>query len=69
MLTTDHYRVTDWQALEALLAAQPDVEGDRKKGWGRFTPLEGKFSLGAPGVEAGVGAAAARGLPGARLDR
>ena len=43
MLTTDHYRVNDWQALEALLAAQPDVEGDRKKGWVRFTPLEGEM--------------------------
>lgn len=43
MLTTDHYRVNDWQALEALLAAQPDVEGDRKEGWVRFTQLEGEM--------------------------
>ena len=40
MLTTDHYRVRDWQALEALLAAQPDVEGNRKEGWVRFVPSE-----------------------------
>jgi hypothetical protein len=43
MLTTDHYRVRDWQALEALLAVQPDVEGDRKEGWVRFTLLEGEM--------------------------
>jgi hypothetical protein len=43
MLTTDHYRVRDWQKLEALLAVQPDVEGDRKEGWVRFTPLEGEM--------------------------
>jgi len=43
MLTTDHYRVRDWQTLEALLAVQPDVEGDRKEGWVRFTPLEGEM--------------------------
>lgn len=41
MLATDHYRVRDWQTLEALLAAQPDVEGTRKEGWVRFTPLAG----------------------------
>lgn len=43
MLTTDHYRVRDWQTLEALFAAQPDVEGNRKEGWVRFTPLAGKM--------------------------
>lgn len=43
MLTTDHYRVNDWQALEALLVVQPDVEGDWKEGWVRFIPLEGEM--------------------------
>ncbi|MCX5832787.1 MAG: SEC-C metal-binding domain-containing protein [Deltaproteobacteria bacterium] len=43
MLTTDHYRVRDWQELGALLARQPDVEGDRKEGWVRFNPLEGEI--------------------------
>ena len=43
MLTTDHYRVNDWQALEAVFAVQPDVEGDRKEGWVRFTPLAGEM--------------------------
>lgn len=43
MLTTDHYRVRDWQELGALLARQPDVEGDRKEGWVRFTTLEGEM--------------------------
>jgi hypothetical protein len=42
MLVTDHYRVTDWQALGTTLASQPDVEGDGKEGWVRFTPLEGE---------------------------
>jgi hypothetical protein len=36
VLTTDHYEVHDWPALEAVLAAQPDVEGDRAGGWTRF---------------------------------
>jgi len=31
LLTTDHYRVADWKRLEAALAGQPDVEGDRKQ--------------------------------------
>ncbi|KAF0217571.1 MAG: SEC-C motif domain [Geobacteraceae bacterium] len=43
MLTTDHYRVNDWQALEALFAGLSDIEGDRKEGWVRFTPLEGEM--------------------------
>ncbi len=43
MLTTDHYRVNDWQGLETLLAVQADVEGNRKEGWVRFTPLEGEM--------------------------
>ncbi len=35
LLTTDHYRVADWKRLAAVLAKQPDVEGDRKHGWAR----------------------------------
>ena len=42
VLTTDHYRVTDWPALEAVLSQQPDVEGDRAEGWVRFVPLDGE---------------------------
>ncbi len=40
MLTTDHYRVTDWDALAGALATQADVDGDRKDGWTRFVELE-----------------------------
>ncbi|HBT83402.1 MAG TPA: hypothetical protein DEB35_08310 [Desulfuromonas sp.] len=40
LLTTDRYRVTDWPALEKILAAQNDVDGDRHEGWNRFVELE-----------------------------
>ena len=40
MLTTDRYLVKDWGALEKVLAAQPDVEGDRNEGWVRFALIE-----------------------------
>jgi hypothetical protein len=36
LLTTDHYRVANWKRLAAVLAQQPDVEGDRKRGWARL---------------------------------
>jgi hypothetical protein len=39
-LTTDRYRVSDWEALIGILSAQPDVEGDPLEGWVRFEPLE-----------------------------
>jgi len=39
LLTTDRYRVKDWSALERILEAQDDVEGDREEGWNRFTEL------------------------------
>ena len=35
VLTTDHYEVGDWAALETALTAQADVEGDRAGGWSR----------------------------------
>jgi hypothetical protein len=38
--TTDRYAVTDRVALTAVLAAQPDVEGDASEGWVRFTELD-----------------------------
>lgn len=41
LLVTDHYQVRDWQALEAALAAQPDVDGEREAGWTHFQELEG----------------------------
>lgn len=36
LFTTDHYEVHDWVALSAALAAQLDVEGERKTGWDRL---------------------------------
>lgn len=42
-LTTDRYRVTDWNALESMLAEQPDVEGDRADGWVRFAEMGGEM--------------------------
>jgi len=36
VFTTDHYEVLDWDALGAALAAQPDVHGDRERGWDRL---------------------------------
>lgn len=43
VLTTDHYRVTDWNALESILAEQADVEGERAGGWVRFTEMGGEM--------------------------
>ena len=40
LLTTDHYRVTDWEELERIIDVQDDVEGDRDDGWTRFVELE-----------------------------
>ncbi|MBI5711191.1 MAG: SEC-C domain-containing protein [Candidatus Eisenbacteria bacterium] len=45
MLITDHYEVLDWSRLSAALAAQPDVEGNRKKGWVRLAPGEPETGL------------------------
>jgi hypothetical protein len=33
LMVTDHYDVTDWDELAAALARQPDIEGNREKGW------------------------------------
>lgn len=46
LMVNDHYRVADWDRLAAALAAEPDVEGDRKQGWTRFDDLadEGRRS-------------------------
>ena len=39
-LTTDHYRVTNWDELEKTLDVQNDVERDGDDGWARFDELE-----------------------------
>jgi hypothetical protein len=36
LFISDHYAVRDWDALAAALAAQLDVQGDRKAGWDRL---------------------------------
>ena len=38
--TTDHYEVQSWPALEAALAAQSDVTGERDGGWDRLIECE-----------------------------
>lgn len=35
LLITDHYRVKDWDALDAALSTKRDVDGDRTNGWTR----------------------------------
>ena len=40
LLTTDHYRVTNWEELERILEARDDVDGDRDEGGNRFVELE-----------------------------
>ena len=40
LLTTDHYRVADWNEFEGILETQDDVDGDRDEGWNRFVELE-----------------------------
>jgi len=42
-LTVDRYRVSDWDGLAGILAAQSDVEGDREDGWTRFEPMKGEM--------------------------
>lgn len=39
-LTTDRYRIMNWDDLETVLAEQDDVEGDRCDGWTRIVELE-----------------------------
>jgi hypothetical protein len=40
MLVTDRYEVLDWDALARGLEAEPDVEGNRKRGWTRFETID-----------------------------
>ena len=35
LFVTDHYRVSDWDALDQALSAEVDIEGGRKQGWSR----------------------------------
>jgi hypothetical protein len=39
-LTTDRYKVLDWDLLTASLSACKDVDGSRGEGWDRFIELE-----------------------------
>ena len=40
LLTTDHYKVTNWPELERIFDVQDDVDGERDNGWTRFVELE-----------------------------
>ncbi|MCL5966007.1 MAG: hypothetical protein M1550_02125 [Deltaproteobacteria bacterium] len=42
-LTVDHYTVTDWEAIAAILSAQPDVDGNIDEGWIRFEPTKDRM--------------------------
>ncbi len=42
-LTVDRYTVTDWDAIAAILSAQPDVDGDIDEGWIRFEPMKDRM--------------------------
>ncbi len=41
-LITDHWEVRDWKALAAALVDEPDVDGDRNRGWNRFEEVDGQ---------------------------
>ncbi len=36
LFVTDHYRVSDWDALDQALSSEVDIEGGRKHGWSRI---------------------------------
>jgi len=40
MFITEHYRVRDWDGLEARLKGAANVNGDRKQGWHRLKKLD-----------------------------
>lgn len=40
LFITDRYRVLDWRVLEATLAREADLEGDRAQGWTRRVECE-----------------------------
>ena len=40
---TDHYDVSDWDALATALSAQPDVNGNRSDGWDRSLECDDGF--------------------------
>jgi hypothetical protein len=40
LFTTDHYEVQSWPALQAALAAQPDVPGEQDGSWDRLMQCE-----------------------------
>jgi hypothetical protein len=56
LLITDHYRVIDWSALEQALAAQHDVEGDRKAGWSRLMECDDRQTRPLVAINPGKGA-------------
>jgi hypothetical protein len=55
LFTTDHFEVLDWPALEAALAAQPDLKGPRDQGWDRLVEGDDGLQRSLVTVEPGPG--------------
>ena len=55
LFTTDHFEVLDWAALEAALAAQPDLKGQREPGWDRLVEGDDGLQRSLVTVEPGPG--------------
>jgi hypothetical protein len=55
LFTTDHYEVLDWPKLEAALAAQPDLKGQREPGWDRLVEGDDGLQRSLVTVEPGPG--------------
>jgi hypothetical protein len=55
LFTTDHFEVLDWGALEAALAAQPDLKGQRAQGWDRLVEGDDGMQRSLVTVEPGPG--------------
>ena len=50
LFVIDRYRVRDWEKVAAVLAMQPDVEGNRDRGWQRSVHCEDGQTRSAAGI-------------------
>jgi hypothetical protein len=66
LFTTDHDEVQSWPALPAVLAAQPEVPGERDGGWDRLIECEGGQTRSQSTITRGAGSSVVRGA-GRRL--